>query len=1058
MQIQEDHSNPIRALNVDSVVIQNPCSETEDNLKGTRIEHGFKRAFMSLFGQDADTFTSTMLLNVDHLQKQLDKDEFQEDGSMTAFWGVNNQFQKFMIHRTSKKYTKGFRLLVKDLLLPSQVDAVVQVVSVVQIVKIVSIKMRIKRYFLMTNYSLWEVILNGDSPVPTRVIEGVVQPVAPPTAEQRLARKNELKARGTLLMALPDKHQLKFNIYKDAKTLIEAIEKRFGGNKETKKKPLPTEWRTHTLIWRNKTDLEEQSLDDLFKSLKIYEVFASQSNSLQLNNDDLKQIDVDDLEEMDLKWQMAMLTVRARRILQRTGMNLGANRPTSMRFDMSKVECYNCHRKGHFAGECRSPKDTRWNVAAEPQMRNVPVETSISNALVLQCDGMGSYDWSFQAEEEPTNYALMAFTSSSSSSSNNENTNGDAAFEVKELEFEGRKPQSEVHVSPSSSAQTKKHDDKNKREAKGKSHVESSTGYRNLSAEFEDFSDNSINEVNAVGTSVPAVGQLYTNSTNTFSDAGPSNTAVSPTHEKSSYVDTSQYPDDLNMPELEDITYSDDKEDVGAEADFTNLEATVAVSPIPTTRVHKDHHVTQIIGDLSLATQTRSMTRVAKDQGGLSLINNDDFHTFARIESIRLFLAYASFMRFMMYQMDVKSDFMYGTIEEEVYVCQPLGFKDPDYPDKFYKVVKALYGLHQAPRAYLCKAFEKLMKDKFQMSSMRELTIFLDGKSASTPIDNEKPLLEDPDGEDVDVHTYRSMIGSLMKSTTEGCQFLGCRLISWQCKKQTIVVTSSTKAEYVVAASCCGKRQLVNDLMHLQALVDKKKVIITEATIREALRLDDAESIDCLPNEEIFTELSRMGTSWNKFSSSMASVVICLSTGRKFNFSKYIFDSLVRVGKGFFGVDTPLFEGIIVAQQDDDVVDDGVASVVVDDVPADADEPSIPSPTPTTQPPPQSQELPSTSQDKIAQTLEITKLKQRVKKLDRRNKLKVSKLRRLKKFGTPQRVDTFEDTVMDDVSKQRGIIANIDADENVTLKNITVVAKDVAAVEKDDEIKENADI
>nr|GFB90057.1 hypothetical protein [Tanacetum cinerariifolium] len=87
----------------------------------------------------------------------------------------------------------------------------------------------------MTDYSLLEVILNGDSPIPTLVIEGVVQPVVPTTAEQRLARKNELKARGTLLMALPAKHQLKFNIYKDAKTLMEAIEKKFRGNKETKK-------------------------------------------------------------------------------------------------------------------------------------------------------------------------------------------------------------------------------------------------------------------------------------------------------------------------------------------------------------------------------------------------------------------------------------------------------------------------------------------------------------------------------------------------------------------------------------------------------------------------------------------------------------------------------------------------------------------------------------------------------------------------------------------------------------------------------------------------------
>nr|GFA42975.1 hypothetical protein [Tanacetum cinerariifolium] len=203
----------------------------------------------------------------------------------------------------------------------------------------------------------------------------------------------------------------------------------------------------------------------------------------------------------------------------------------------------------------------------------------------------------------------------------------DATFEVKELEFEVEKPESEVRVSPSSSAQTKKHDDKTKREAKGKSLVELSTRYRNLSAEFKDFFDNSINEDNAASTPVPAVGQISTNSTNTFSAAGPSNTSVSPTLEKSSNVDTSQYPDDPNMLALEDITYFDDEEDVGAEADFTNLETNITISPVPITRVYKDHLVTQIIGDLSSATQTRSMTRVVKNQGGLTQINNKDFHT-----------------------------------------------------------------------------------------------------------------------------------------------------------------------------------------------------------------------------------------------------------------------------------------------------------------------------------------------------------------------------------------------------------------------------------------------
>nr|GEU78793.1 hypothetical protein [Tanacetum cinerariifolium] len=115
---------------------------------------------------------------------------------------------------------------------------------------------------------------------------------------------------------------------------------------------------------------------------------ACQSTSPQLDNEDLKQIDVDDLKEMDLRWQMAMLTMWARRFLQKTGRNLGANGPTSMGFDMSKVECYNCHRKGHFTRECRSSKDSRRTGASELQRRTVPVETSTSKALVSQVDAI----------------------------------------------------------------------------------------------------------------------------------------------------------------------------------------------------------------------------------------------------------------------------------------------------------------------------------------------------------------------------------------------------------------------------------------------------------------------------------------------------------------------------------------------------------------------------------------------------------------------------------------------------------------------------------------------
>nr|GEV48570.1 hypothetical protein [Tanacetum cinerariifolium] len=213
-----------------------------------------------------------------------------------------------------------------------------------------------------------------------------------------------------------------------------------------------------------------------------------------------------------------------------------------------------------------------------------------------------------------------------SGSSNPYNKDGDASCDGKEHEVDAKKPESAVNVSPSSSAQSGKQDDKTKKKAKGKISVESFTGNKDLNAEFEDHSDNSSNDVNAAGSIVPTVRQNYSNNTKPFGVVGPSNTTASPTHGKYSFKDASQLPENPDMLELEDITYSD-HENVGPEADFNNLETSITVSPIPITRIHKDHLVSQIIGDLSSTTQTRSMTRVIKDQGRLSQIFNDDFHT-----------------------------------------------------------------------------------------------------------------------------------------------------------------------------------------------------------------------------------------------------------------------------------------------------------------------------------------------------------------------------------------------------------------------------------------------
>nr|GEV49505.1 hypothetical protein [Tanacetum cinerariifolium] len=294
---------------------------------------------------------------------------------------------------------------------------------------------------------------------------------------------------------------------------------------------------------------------------------------------------------------------------------------------------------------------------------------------------------------------------------------GEESDQQYEPEFDEKKPESEVNVSPSGSAQSKKQDDKTKREDKGKSLIESFIGYINLSAELKDYSDNSINKVNV--------------------------------------ADASQLSDDPEMPKLEDITYSDDEDDVATQTRsmtrvakdqsgflrclmMTFIMFACFLSQEEPKRVHqalKDPSWIEAMQDELLQFKmqkvwvfvdfpngkrdigTKWVFKNKKYERGIVVRNKarlvtqghiqeegidyeEVFAPVARIKAIRLFLAYASFMGFMVYQMDVKSAFLYGTIEEEVYVCQPLGFENPDHPYKVYKVVKVLYGLHQAPRAW----------------------------------------------------------------------------------------------------------------------------------------------------------------------------------------------------------------------------------------------------------------------------------------------------------------------------------------------------------------------
>ncbi|GJR20583.1 putative ribonuclease H-like domain-containing protein [Tanacetum coccineum] len=1186
-------------------------------------------------------------------------------------------------------------------------------------------KIRIKQYFLMTNYALWEVILNGDSPPLKKTIDGVEQTY--------------------ILLQLQKKKN------------------RFRGNKKSKKvqKILLKQQ------YENFNGSSSEELDQIYNRLQklagsdrdpCTNEAVKTAHGISATNYKDKAPNVDSLSDVtDLKWKMAMLTMRARRFLKKTGRNLGTD---TLGFDKTKVECYNCHRRGHFSKECRAPK-YQDNKNRETTTRTM--EETTSKALVSQCDGLG-YDWSDQAKEGPTNFALMAYTSSGYSSSlssdsevNDKTSEGfhvvpppytgnfmppkldliladkdenvfnksksksvsepliedwisDSEDEI-ETKTKQRKPsfakvefvKSKEHVkSPMESvkkvenSKQAKYPRKNsksprdydfhekkmvekpvwnnarrvnhqnsqrmthphpkgnfvqkavlmksglktlntarqnssKRQAvsvnladiytvyqvptvncarpatnvfnKAHSHGQSTarmkdkgvidsacprhistkdetyeilktfiTGIENLidlkvkvircdnGTEFKNkvmnqfcemkgikrkfsvartpqqnevaerknrtlieaartmLADsklpttfwveavniacyvqnrvlvikphnktpyelflsrkpvlsfmrpfgypvtilNTIDHLDALTKSMnyePVVTGNQTNGsagTKACDDAGKARMEIvlgeeekkdveHPENEEDNVVDENIVygcEDDPNMPNLKEIIYFDDDEGIDAEPDMTNLDTHILSSLILTTRIHKDHPVEQIIGDLHSVPQTRRMSKNVTEHAqkcNPSITRSKLDRSYAGRASavqVTIGLNLGGLATWQEPLMDVKSAFLYDKIEEEVYIYQPLGFEDPEFPDKVYKVEKELYGLHQAPRAWyetlstylldngfqrgqidktlfikrvkgdillvqvyvddiifgstkkaLCNKFKKLMHKKFQMSSMGELTFFLGlqvtqkedrifisqdkyvdeifkkfgfltVKIASTPMETSKPLLKDTEAEDVDVHLYRSMIGSLMyltalrpdimfvvcacarfqvtpkvshlyavkrifrylkgqpklgiwypkdspfdleaytdsdyagasldrKSTIGGCQFLGSRLISWQCKKQTVVANSTTEAEYVDASSCCGQMR-----MSLRSWVDDSLVGVPLMFLARSRALDSVEGMS--KHKEVYVTPSH---------------------------TKKVFANIKRPCKAFFGRVTPLFETMMV-QATEDMGDD----------------------------------------------------------------------------------------------------------------------------------------
>nr|GEU38232.1 retrovirus-related Pol polyprotein from transposon TNT 1-94 [Tanacetum cinerariifolium] len=836
-------------------------------------------------------------------------------------------------------------------------------------------RVRIEQYIQMIDYALYDIIKNRNSIPKTQTVNNIETVIPPTTGIEKLQRKNEVKRKSTLMMGLPNEHQLKFNSFKDAKSLLAAIEKR----------SLPFEWGMHVVVWRNKPDLDTLNMDDLYNNLMVYEPEVKRiSSSTNTQNIAFVSSSLNNSNSSN-----GFNT--AQRVHTANGVNTASsqvNAASSLNTDIlsDAVICAflasqpNCT---HFVNEdleqihhddleemdLKAPRGHD-NMSRDVTRKTMPVETPNSSAIV-PCDGQGGYDWSDQAEEGPTNYALMAYSTPSASSSDSEQpllpqpaspqstattaavtlipvtstadtTNcyhlttattehhtttpsqqpspsspdathrhrvhlyllclsnicilpivlhhqGDYAYACLDGKPFGSFVNSDFNTLNVTSCKTSllrgvtqpKQNTHRKREAQSKlttlknsyankkvktiwvkkvntakttatinaakekakhnvvkgkrgNVVKASTCWGNPHEHLQDkgvidsgcsrhmignmsfltdykeidggyvvfegnpkgwkitskgkfdgkadegffvgyslnsktfrvfnsrtriveenihvkFSENTLNHVDnefqPLNNGAKRVDEDLskenecndkgvedsTNSTNKVNTITSNINVTSSSRVNVVITNISiDLPPDPNMPSLEDIGIfkdSHDDEDVfSAEADFHNLDSTFQFSPILTTRIHKDHPLKQVIGDLHSAPQTRRMSKNLEEHGLHTQEDGIDydevFAPVAKIKAIRLFLAYASFKDFIVYQMEVKSAFLYGKIKEEVYVCQPPGCEDPEFLDKVYKVEKALYGLHQAPRACYETLFTYLLDNRFKRRQI-DKTLFI---------------------------------------------------------------------------------------------------------------------------------------------------------------------------------------------------------------------------------------------------------------------------------------------------------------------------------------------
>nr|GEW42931.1 hypothetical protein [Tanacetum cinerariifolium] len=848
--------------------------------------------------------------------------------------------------------------------------------------------LRIEQYIQMMDYALWEVIENDATFPKTQVVEGVTTVMPITSVEDKAQRRNKANLD---TMSMDD-------LYNNLKVYEPEFKGMSSSNSNAHNMPF--------LSSTNSNTNEAVNTGQAVNTANRVSIASTQVNvDFFIHMDNLS-----DMEEMDLRWQMAMLTMRARRFLKKTGRKLIVNGNETLGFDMSKVECYNCHKKGHFGRKCRALRNQN-NKHKETTRRGMPMKTTASTDLV-SCDDYEKIDGGYVAfggnpkegksqEKIPLkmNSVLLNDTECIVLSSNFKlidesqvllrvpRKNNMYSVDLKNMAPKGgltflfakaRSNESKLwhkrlgHLNFKTMnklvtlvrglpSKLFENDQNSVACQKGKQyrasykskteysislplhllHIDlfgltfvkslmkkmyclvviddfSSKAFRVFNSRTRIMEDNlhirfSESTPNIVGTkasdnacqarketehvkdyillplwtaNLPFSQDPKSSQDDGFKplsddgkkvDANPSKgnecydqekednvnitnnvNTVSLTVNAAGTNEDNELPFDPNMPTLEDVSifkFSND-DDIVAESKF--------VSTIQQRTNHKD-----LQNCLFACFSSQEEPKKTREEG----INYDEvFSPVARIEAIRLFLAYASFKDFVVYQMDIKSVFLYEKIKEDVYVCQPLGFEDPDFPDRVYKVEKALYRLHQAPRAWhkgdillvqvyvddiifgstrkeLCNTFKRYqvnlkvshlhaMKRIFRYLkgqqkiglwypkySPFDLVAYTDSDYAGASLDRKSTTgvkrifkylkgnpflgLWYPKDSPFDLVAYSDSddAGASLdrKSTTGGCQFLGCRFIYWQCKKQTVVATSLTEAGYVAAASGCAQ-------------------------------------------------------------------------------------------------------------------------------------------------------------------------------------------------------------------------------------------------------------